>query len=139
MTTRELAHPDYSLPPTVSCYKETPEWTCDTMPAGLKRAHSTMAGVWVQLTVLEGSMTFVYEKPELTKRTLGKGEQAVAPPQVLHHVEPGGEGLLFKLRFFREPTTVEGLEGQEQEGMMMMMMKTGVGAIDKEHTGAKKG
>ncbi len=114
------AGPPYTLPPEVTCYKETPVWTAETMPKGLLKAHSTMAGVFVRVSVIEGSMIFVYELSG-SKVPLTAGETAVARPKALHHVEPLS-GLKFKLQFYRDPISVSETEDAAH--------KTGVGAID---------
>jgi tellurite resistance-related uncharacterized protein len=79
-----------------------------------------MAGVWVRITCLEGSLVFVFEASG-SKVPLTAGETAVAGPKVLHHVEPLS-GLKFKLHFLRDPTTVAEVED--------IAHKTGVKAID---------
>jgi tellurite resistance-related uncharacterized protein len=51
------------LPPGLVAYKRTPEFDENTLPAGLKKAHSTKAGVWGVIHILEGRLiyrSFVY-------------------------------------------------------------------------------
>ncbi len=58
-------------------HRTTPIFDADTLPAGLRKEHSTKAGVWGIVRVLEGSLHLDF----------GDGQ----PPQV---VAPGSPGLL---------------------------------------------
>jgi tellurite methyltransferase len=64
--------------------KRTPEFTEATVPQGLLRDHSTKAGVWAQIRVLEGTLRYH------------------VPSEVVHHVEPLGR-VRFYVEFFRAP------------------------------------
>jgi tellurite resistance-related uncharacterized protein len=91
-----------TLPDDVTPYKRTAEFDQDTMPAGLRRAHTTKAGVWARIHVLEGRLRYrvhgeVVETHELTPETPG-----IVEPQVPHDVEPI-DGARFFVEFLRSP------------------------------------
>jgi tellurite resistance-related uncharacterized protein len=56
------------LPENVVAYQHTPEFTNSTIPAGLLRAHSTKAGVWGLIVLLEGSL--IYRILELNREEI---------------------------------------------------------------------
>ena len=60
------------LPAGVRPYRQTPVFTEATMPAGLRRDHSTREGVWGLITVLEG---------RLRLRLLDTGKEHVLDPE----------------------------------------------------------
>lgn len=88
-----------SLPASVSLVRTTPEFTAETIPAGLCRAHRIAAGVWGVLRVLEGDVTFVLEA-KLDQRFLAAGESQVIEPGVAHHVELS-DAARFVIEFYR--------------------------------------
>lgn len=77
-------------------YKRTPEFTQDTVPAGLLRAHSTKAGVWAKIHVIDGKLLF-RDLADGTEQLLEQGEHSLIFPQSEHEVAPVG-----KTRFFVE-------------------------------------
>jgi tellurite resistance-related uncharacterized protein len=91
-----------ALPPIVAPYRRTPEFTQDTVPAGLLRGHSTKAGVWGLIHVLEGRLRYriLGDAPEET--VLEAGTTGVVVPQQLHEVEPLG-AVRFYVEFHSEP------------------------------------
>lgn len=68
-------------------YKSTPVFDERSLPAGLRRDHSTKAGVWGVIRVLEGRL--LYERGGET-RTLTPGCPATILPEEVHRVEPLG-------------------------------------------------
>lgn len=88
-----------SLPSTVKAYRKTPEFTEITVPQALRAAHSTKAGVWGKIVVLEGALLYVIgDAPaiRLTPERFG-----VVEPTVLHHVTPDG-AVRFYVEFYAE-------------------------------------
>lgn len=70
-------------------YRSTPEFDEASLPAGLRRAHSTKAGVWGVIRVIEGSLRYGLEdgsEPML----LTPERPGLVRPEELHHVEPIG-------------------------------------------------
>ena len=90
---------DVTLPDGLELARTTPEFTAETMPDGLRRAHKVAVGVWGRLVVLEGTVTFVAED-SADRRTLGAGEWQVIEPDTAHHVEPGADAR-FQVEFHR--------------------------------------
>jgi len=80
--------------------RTTPDFDEHTVPAGLLRAHEVAAGVWGELTVLEGALRFVWEDGDAAPIDLAAGDSVVIPPQVPHRVEPG-PGARFHVAFHR--------------------------------------
>lgn len=81
-------------------YKVTAVWDEHTLPAAIRNAHSTKAGTWGLLRVLEGAVRLVWED--------GSGEVRVTPDrpapipqQQLHHVELDGP-MRMQVEFYRE-------------------------------------
>lgn len=79
-------------------YRSTPVFDNDTLPEGLRRAHSTKEGTWGVIRVLEGRVRYVIEH---TGETLMLDPQnpGRVRPQELHHVEPEGR-MRMQVDFF---------------------------------------
>ena len=86
-----------SLPAEVSPYRQTPVFTEETVPGGLLKSHSTRAGTWGRIVVLEGRLCYRILEPSLEEWVLDPQNPGVVEPQVAHEVEPLG-----KLRFYVE-------------------------------------
>ena len=86
--------PDW--PDGLRAYKRTAEFDERTCPKGLRQAHSTKAGVWAKLHVLDGRLSF-RDLESGRANLLGPGVYPVIFPQRLHEVEPVG-----RVRFFVE-------------------------------------
>ncbi|MGH7094037.1 MAG: DUF1971 domain-containing protein [Stellaceae bacterium] len=67
------------LPPVVRPYRRTPAFDQDTMPAALRREHSSRAGVWGRIGVIEGRLRLTL---------LGTGADLVLDPQASGLVAP---------------------------------------------------
>ena len=83
-------------PEGLVAYRRSPEFTEDTIPGGLLKAHATKPGVWAKLHVLAGSLRFrdLQNGEELL---LSEGVHPQIFPASLHEVEPCGP-----IRFFVE-------------------------------------
>lgn len=89
-----------SLPCTVEFYRRTPEFTEDTVPAGLTKSHRTKVGVWGRIVVLEGELLYrIHASPKGVFR-LDPGNPGVIEPGVEHEVEPK-EHVRFFVEFYR--------------------------------------
>lgn len=88
------------LPDNVTHYKQTPEFTQDTVPAGLLAAHQTKAGTWGRIVVLAGELEYRILEPELQVILLNATTPGVVEPTVLHEVEPRG-AVRFLVEFYR--------------------------------------
>jgi tellurite methyltransferase len=87
------------LPTDVRAYRRTPEFTQDTIPAGLLRQHSTKPGVWGRIVVLEGTLTYRVPTEGTTAR-LSPTCVGIVVPEVLHEVEATGP-VRFYVEFLR--------------------------------------
>lgn len=84
------------LPPGLLAYRRTATFDQDSIPAGLRRNHSTRPGVWALITVLEGRLRLrTFDPPQ--ERLLDPANPAVASPEQPHEVEADGP-----VRFFLE-------------------------------------
>ena len=95
--------PATSLPNGLVSYRRTPEFTSESVPAGLKRAHSTKEGVWGLIHVSEGHLRYriLDERRERVELMLAPGSPpGVVEPTILHEVEPIGP-VRFQVEFFR--------------------------------------
>ncbi len=89
------------LPPHLLVYQRTREFSRATIPAGLRRRHTTRAGVWGRICVLEGSLRYRILEPHPEEHVLTPGFSGVVEPEVPHEVEPLGE-VRFFVEFLRD-------------------------------------
>lgn len=75
------------------------------MPDLMLQDHSTKAGVWGLIRIVEGQLVYrVTERRRApTERLLGAGDRpGVVEPEILHKVEPKGR-VRFFVEFVRKP------------------------------------
>ncbi|MDX2168447.1 MAG: DUF3565 domain-containing protein [Deltaproteobacteria bacterium] len=89
------------LPEHFVAYRRTAELTADTLPDGLRRGHSTRAGVWAKIQVREGRVRYCVDERG-TAEELSPGVDGVVVPQVVHHLELLGPVRL-QVEFYRDP------------------------------------
>jgi tellurite resistance-related uncharacterized protein len=70
-------------------YRSTPVFDQDTLPAALRARHSTKAGVWGVIRVLEGELELTYLEPESSVLLTPERPGLVLPEQP-HFVTPQG-------------------------------------------------
>ena len=91
----------FEMPDGFIPYKRTPVFTEESVPAALTKDHSTKAGAWAKITVLEGKLRYrvaaLGADSELSADNVG-----IVVPEVLHHVEPLGAARFF-VEFYRAP------------------------------------
>jgi hemoglobin len=88
------------LPAGFLAYGRSAEFTPENLPEKLKAAHSTKAGTWGLLRVLEGKILYRLEPPHAGERIAAAGENIVIESEVRHRVafiEPGR----FYVEFYR--------------------------------------
>ena len=91
----------FELPDNFIPFKRTPVFTEESIPAGLKKDHSTRTGVWGKIVVAEGKLR--YRVPSLeADMELSKDRCGLVVPDVLHNVEPLG-AMQFFVEFYRAP------------------------------------
>ncbi|MDG2520695.1 DUF1971 domain-containing protein [Caulobacter segnis] len=73
----------------------------DTLPASLREAHSTRAGVWGVIRVLEGCVRYHIEGKDHDV-ILSPGTPGLVTPQQPHHVEPVGP-MRMQVEFYDHP------------------------------------
>jgi len=83
-----------ALPADVAPYRRTPDFTERTLPAGLRRDHSTKAGVWALIHVLEGRLRYCVPDWHYDE-ILEPGRVGIVAPEVLHFVEPEGSVRMY--------------------------------------------
>lgn len=89
------------LPYGLTCYRRTVEFTRETVPAALLRAHSTKAGVWGLLNVRRGRVRYYLEGAAPETTVVEHGGTVVIEPQQLHHVELLDGDSAFFVEFYR--------------------------------------
>ena len=75
-------------------------WDETTLPAAVRGEHSTKAGVWGLLRVLEGSARLIFHDPHRVV-LVTPGHPGTIPPTLVHHVELDGPARL-QVEFYRE-------------------------------------
>ncbi len=93
------------LPAGFEAYGRSPEFNSDNLPAKLRAAHSTKAGTWGLLHVLEGTLIFRLEAPHHGERVASAGDTVVIESEVPHRVEFIEPGRMF-VEFYRATTPV---------------------------------
>ena len=92
-----------TLPTGLTPYRRTDTFTETTVPAGLLKAHSTKAGTWGLIHVLEGRLAYRINDPRRPACDTVL-DPATAPgvvePTILHAVEPLGP-VRFYVEFFK--------------------------------------
>lgn len=93
-----------SLPSDVAVYKRTRELTESTIPDALLRRHTTKAGVWGRIRVVDGRLRYRILEPAIAEHILSPGRPGVVEPGVPHEVEAIGT-VRFFVEFLRVPET----------------------------------
>ena len=58
------------IPASATAYKKTPEFTEETVPVGLLKAHQTKEGTWGKINVTEGRLRYRILEPEFEELVL---------------------------------------------------------------------
>ncbi|MGE4430440.1 MAG: DUF1971 domain-containing protein [Sphingobium sp.] len=82
-------------------YRSTPVFDQDTLPAALRGRHSTKAGVWGLIRVIEGQLRLTYMEPP-SEVLLDPGHAGLVEPQQPHFVTPMGE-MKMQVDFYDQP------------------------------------
>ncbi len=88
------------LPQDVVAYKQTPVFTEDSVPRGLLRDHNTREGVWGKIVILEGTLEYRIQEPDLEVIELSPDKFGVVEPKIKHHIKPLGS-VRFYVEFYR--------------------------------------
>ena len=90
-----------SLPDDVAAYHRTAQFSESTIPVGLLGAHTTKAGVWGRIRVIEGSLVYRILEPVVEEVLLRPGVDGIVQPGVEHQVETRGPTRFF-VEFLRQ-------------------------------------
>ena len=82
-------------------YRSTPVFDERTLPDALRREHSTKAGVWGVVRVLEGTVRLTYLDPA-SEIVLDPATPGLLLPQQPHFVEPLG-AMKMRVDFYDKP------------------------------------
>jgi tellurite resistance-related uncharacterized protein len=95
-----------SIPEGMRPYKRTAVFTQDSIPAGLRRSHTTKPGVWGKIVVLSGELqyTILGDAPEAW--VLSPERPGIVEETVLHEVAPLGP-VEFYVEFYARPAPPE--------------------------------
>ncbi|MEP7351148.1 MAG: DUF1971 domain-containing protein [Sphingorhabdus sp.] len=86
---------------TIAPYGSSPVFDETTLPDALRNEHSTKAGTWGLLRVLEGEVDLVFEGAPGALR-VSVDNPAMIPPEAPHHVVVDGP-MRMQVEFYREP------------------------------------
>ncbi|WP_298443900.1 DUF1971 domain-containing protein [uncultured Ferrimonas sp.] len=95
------------IDPSWTIQRSTPFFSKDTVPASLLSHHNTAAGVFGQLVVMRGTVTYFgfadenATEPELTV-VIEAGKFATSPPQYWHKIEVSDDAQ-FNINFWSDP------------------------------------
>ena len=88
------------VPESLSEYSATPWFDETSVPAGLRKDHSTKRGVWGRIEVAAGKLAYVVTAPFSHEQVLTTGDDGWIPPEAVHHVTPVGT-VQFRVHFLR--------------------------------------
>lgn len=89
-----------ALPADCVAYKRTPEFTEQSVPRGLLKAHQTKTGTWAKIVVLQGELAYRILPPNEETHRLDVTTIGIVEPGVLHEVEPIG-AVRFYVEFYK--------------------------------------
>lgn len=90
-----------SFPLGLVCYKSTPQFTHQNIPASLLSAHKLKDGVWGLLRVTSGCIRYCIDRSPSSAEIVATGRAAVIEPEILHHVELLDSDSSFFVEFYR--------------------------------------
>ena len=90
----------FEMPAGYVAYQRTRELDQDSIPNGLRKDHSTKAGIWGLIHVLAGRLRYIVESPLASEHLLDHARHGVIVPEVLHRVIPDGD-VRFFVEFYR--------------------------------------
>jgi tellurite resistance-related uncharacterized protein len=91
---------------SVQPYRSTPVFDQDTLPAALRGRHSTKAGVWGIVRMIEGRLKLTYLEPE-SERVLDPQTPGLLLPEQPHFVEPLGP-MKMQVDFYDQAPELDG-------------------------------
>jgi tellurite resistance-related uncharacterized protein len=91
-------------PDGLVAYKRTPEFTEQTIPAGLQKDHTLKIGAWGRICIVSGSLTYTVEDAMPKSFELDTETSGTIAPGVRHHLTVKGQ-VVFYVEFFSRPVT----------------------------------
>jgi tellurite resistance-related uncharacterized protein len=91
------------MPPDLELTHTSKEFTDESVPPALLRAHKLASDVWGRLHVRAGELQFCFDADPDDPVELTAGQWVDIPPSVLHHVVPA-PGAQFAIEFYRSNT-----------------------------------
>jgi tellurite resistance-related uncharacterized protein len=91
----------FEMPDGFIPYKRTPVFTEESVPAALRKDHTTKAGIWAKITVLEGKLRYRVAALD-TDTEVSADNLGIVVPEVPHRVELLGAARFF-VEFYRAP------------------------------------
>lgn len=88
------------VPPGASCYRRIGPFDQHSLPAGLLREHRLKEDVWGVVTMLSGSIQFIWDDAAGGAVELATPDSLVIPPDAPHHVAATGPFVL-EIEFYR--------------------------------------
>lgn len=88
------------VPEGHAAYQRTPQFTQDTIPAGLLHHHTTKPGVWGRIVVERGALEFHEGAAGAPPRLVTPSDPWVIVPELEHRVAPAGE-VAFHVELWR--------------------------------------
>ena len=104
------------LPAGLEHVRTTDVFDITTAPAGLLRAHRVADGVWGNLVVHTGAVTFVFDDEPDHPIAVQAGDAVAIPPARQHHLELD-EPATFAIEFHRIPAASAPEAGSESSGL----------------------
>lgn len=92
----------FEIPDGYEQYKQTPVFNNQTLPRGLRASHTTKKGVWAQIHMKKGSLTYVVEEPLRCEFDLTPDQPGIVVPQVPHYLQLE-EDMEVSVSFWRKP------------------------------------
>lgn len=92
----------FELPPDFALYKQTAVFDEESIPDGLRKDHTTRAGVWAKIVVHEGCLRYDVDGLGAHFELSPEEAPGIVLPEVPHHVAPLGR-VRFHVEFYRGP------------------------------------
>ncbi len=91
------------LPDDVVAYKQTPQFTQNTVPKKLLSQHTTKAGTWGVLNIESGGLIYRITEPgHEAEHVLEPNKRGVIVAEQTHHISMMGD-VSFHIEFYRRP------------------------------------
>ena len=89
-----------AMPEGLQKYSETAVFTEDTIPQKLRASHTTKAGVWAKINILEGTLEYRALDGDPQTIVLSSATPGIVAPLRPHCITPIGP-VRFKVEFYR--------------------------------------